>query len=125
MWDWRSGDLLKELEGHTDGISSMTLLGLGKLATNSYDDTLRIWNLNNGAEEERLDGISLAALASGESFQLMFSDASSILHWDLGVGGLTGACHWTLEIREFDDFGRGRSSCLGIGRPLGSSLESE
>ena len=41
---------LKTIHGHTDKIVCVTELGMGKIATGSYDNTIKIWNLNGYQE---------------------------------------------------------------------------
>ena len=42
---------LKTIHGHNDKIVCVTELSMGKIATGSYDNTIKIWNLNSICEE--------------------------------------------------------------------------
>ena len=51
VWDWRSGQELISLEGHTGGTDRIVFSPDGKrLATGSYDRTARVWDLQTGKE---------------------------------------------------------------------------
>lgn len=49
-------DSVIKLEGHTNWVSNVLSLGLNKLVSASYDNTLKIWNLLTGKEEKTLMG---------------------------------------------------------------------
>ncbi len=47
MWDFRSGDVIKEFNGHKDIVLSLALHKKNNLlASGGYDDLLIVWNLN-------------------------------------------------------------------------------
>ena len=59
VWDLTSGQCLKTLEGHTDGISSVSVTPDGKQAISaSKDKTLRVWDLTSGRCVNTLEGHS-------------------------------------------------------------------
>lgn len=41
------GQIVDEMKGHNDNISSLIQLGDDKIASSSYDKTIRIWNVND------------------------------------------------------------------------------
>ena len=46
-----------KLEGHSDGVTSMCFSVDGiQLASGSWDDTIRVWNVKTGVEEMKLEG---------------------------------------------------------------------
>ncbi len=49
MWNWRAGECLKVLEGHTDGVVSLNYNGY-LLASGSADSTIQIWNFRTGGK---------------------------------------------------------------------------
>ena len=58
------------LEGHTDKVRSLVVLAGGRLASASWDKSVRVWNMATGACEATLSGHtdkvwSLAALPDG------------------------------------------------------------
>jgi WD40 repeat protein len=49
VWDARTGAAVRELAGHRDGVFGMEFSPDGsRLATASYDRTVRVWNLATG-----------------------------------------------------------------------------
>ena len=60
------------LEGHTEKIVSLIELSSGELASGSYDNTIRIWNLNNYKEEKIIN-------ESGKVFCLLEFEKNKIL----------------------------------------------
>ena len=46
-----SGKCIKTLSGHQSEINDMIMLSNGKIATCSYDMTIRIWNISNSTCE--------------------------------------------------------------------------
>ena len=49
IWDLSSGNLKNKLQGHTDVVSSLVLLGNGNLASASWDKTVKIWSMKDGS----------------------------------------------------------------------------
>ena len=47
MWNWRAGECLRVLEGHSDGVVSLNYNGY-LLATGSADSTINVWNFRSG-----------------------------------------------------------------------------
>lgn len=47
VWDMATGERLRKLEGHTGGISGLNIVN-GFLASQSYDKTSKIWNIDTG-----------------------------------------------------------------------------
>src|SRR5687767_8037485 len=45
LWDTRSGELLATLKGYTGGVTGVGFLADGRLASASYDGTIRPWGL--------------------------------------------------------------------------------
>ena len=51
LWEARSGQLVRTLEGHTDSVTSVAWAPDGQqLASGSGDSTVRLWDSNTGAE---------------------------------------------------------------------------
>jgi NTE family protein len=70
MWDISTGEEIKTLKGHTDGVTSLILLNDGILASASYDKTIKLWDISTGKEIKTLKGhtdgvISLILLNDG------------------------------------------------------------
>ncbi len=87
----------KTLQGHSDGVSALTMLGDGRLASGSYDKSIKLWDVQTGQcvqtlQEQGSDIRALTLLgdgrlASGGSFD------QSIKLWDVK----TGQCVQTLQ----------------------------
>jgi WD40 repeat protein len=59
LWDVASGQELKTLKGHPEGVFSVTFSPDGKtLASGSADNTIKLWNLASGQELKTLTGHS-------------------------------------------------------------------
>ena len=55
LWNPRTGQSMGTLQGHSNGVNSVTFSGNGKiLASGSSDATVRLWNVNNADEVGRL-----------------------------------------------------------------------
>ena len=49
IWDIKTGDCFKTIEGHTDYINSVQITRDGKkIVSGSHDKTLRVWDINTG-----------------------------------------------------------------------------
>jgi len=46
----------KKLEGHTKGVTRLTLIPDNQLVSCSLDNTIRVWDLNRGIEINKLEG---------------------------------------------------------------------
>jgi len=50
------GQVIKTLIGHTDYVLSLTVFQDGRVASGSKDNTIRIWNIENGQTTNVLTG---------------------------------------------------------------------
>ena len=93
IWNWRTGALLRTLEGHTEGIVSLTYNDR-VLASGSADSSIRIWNCQTGecfplnGHRDWVNALQLwTAPSHGSSNPSMFlysaSDDFTIRLWDL------------------------------------------
>ncbi len=74
------------LEGHSGRVTALCALPDGRLASGSYDDTIRLWDVKTGAETARLEGhwgsvISLCVLPDGRLAASGSADARSARFW--------------------------------------------
>ena len=57
IWDLKTFQEIKTLEGHFDQISSIVLLSNNKyIISASYDRTIRLWDITSGKELQRFEG---------------------------------------------------------------------
>ncbi|MDE0506121.1 MAG: T9SS type A sorting domain-containing protein, partial [Candidatus Poribacteria bacterium] len=87
IWDARTGDHLHSLEGHTDGVSSVSFHpGVPILASGSYDNTIRIWDARTGKNIHTLEGhmnaVTSLAFSSDGNTLVSGSWDSTILLWE-------------------------------------------
>jgi WD40 repeat protein len=89
------GAEIARLDGHLEGISALCLLADGRLASGSYDETIRLWDVAIGAETARLEAdtwvralcvLQDGRLASG-------SNDDTIRLWDVARGTETARLH--------------------------------
>jgi WD40 repeat protein len=82
LWDMKSGAETVLLQGHTNGVNALALLPDGCLASGSYDNTIRLWDVDRAKEIACLEVdagvLSLAALPDGN---LVAGDDICRLHW--------------------------------------------
>ncbi len=91
LWDAASGDTLRTLAGHEDGVMSIAFSPDGKhLASASRDQTIRIWEYATGKETSTLRGhtnrVANLAYSPGDPLLASASDDGSVRVWD-PVGG--------------------------------------
>ena len=85
------GALLRTLEGHSDDVHCVAVTGDGKRAVSaSYDNTLRVWDLDTGRALRTLEGHSfcvegVAVTADGKRAVSASSD-KTLKVWDLETG---------------------------------------
>lgn len=104
LWDPKTGELLKTLDGHTQGINQLAFSVDGKiLASASEDLTVRLWDGESGAFREALDGHSDGVLSVAVSSDCQFV-ASGTLDGKIAL--------WRIDTREnihsIDDAHEGR-----------------
>ncbi len=80
------------LEGHTNMVSALCVLPDGRLASGSYDHTIRLWDATSGTETARLEGhtdqvTALCVLPDGRLAS--GSDDHTIRLWDTTSGAET------------------------------------
>ena len=84
-FDTKELSCVKTFEGHTEKIVSLIELSSGELASGSYDNTIRIWNINNGNTEKIIneDGRVFALLEFEKNKLLSGTSNNTINLWDL------------------------------------------
>ena len=76
---------IKSFEAHKDKIACLIELNSGKIATGSYDSTIKIWNLEPIKEEKAINeiGIILCILEFEDNILLSGTSQSTIQQWDI------------------------------------------
>ena len=91
LWNMRSGETLRVLEGHTGSVASLTAIEIDAkpaLASGSWDNTIRLWNPQSGETFRVLEGhtghvTSLAAIEiDGNAALASGSDDNTIRLWN-------------------------------------------
>ena len=91
LWDASTGELLKNVFGHTDAVRSIVYSPDGStLATGSYDSAVRLWNASTGTHIKNLLGhtdrvLSVAYSPDGETLASGSVD-SAVRLWDASTG---------------------------------------
>lgn len=78
---------MNTLNGHQQGVRSLSLSSRGRLISGGEDKTIRIWNLETGKCEEILDGhddFVRVVLGIGEDRIVSGSRDNSLRIWDIG-----------------------------------------
>ena len=47
IWDTDTGKVIRTLEGHTKEVFCLAVLLSGRLASSSWDGTIKIWDIDN------------------------------------------------------------------------------
>ena len=90
IWSLESGQLVRQLDGHTDRVYSVCVTPDGKhVVSGSYDKTVRIWSVESGefvrfgtsadlnSSQNRVGNVSVDA--HGKSVLLRYGEASSAI----------------------------------------------
>ncbi|WP_422924552.1 sigma-70 family RNA polymerase sigma factor [Singulisphaera sp. PoT] len=103
LWDLEAGKERAVLRGHSEGISSLSCTADGsRLASGSYDQTVRLWNVASGEprkvfqSEQPVHGVALSpdgsklAAASGQRYSSdddkTTAEPGYVQVWDVAVG---------------------------------------
>ena len=89
VWDLETGECLRTFEGHSDEVTSVSVMALGRLAVSGgLDRTLRVWNLQAGGRFHRQEphGSGVEGLSVTPDSRRVVSiewDSPAIV-WDIG-----------------------------------------
>ena len=82
---------IKTLKGHTEKIVSLLELSSGLLATGSYDNTIRIWNINNDKEDiiiKENENSRIFCLLEFEQNKILCGTSNNVINlWDINSLG--------------------------------------
>lgn len=89
----------RTLLGHAEEVTSVAITPDGRRAVSaSYDQTLKVWNLENGLEEKNLQGhtgpVSSVAITPDGRHAISASGDKTLRMWDLGSGREEKTLHW-------------------------------
>ncbi|KAI9281818.1 quinon protein alcohol dehydrogenase-like superfamily [Sporodiniella umbellata] len=86
IWDMETGNCIRTLFGHVEGVWSLAYDTL-RIVSCSHDSTIRIWDLANGRCMHALEGHRgpVTAVASSDTKIISASDDGDIRVWNYGV----------------------------------------
>jgi WD40 repeat protein len=91
LWDLKTGQVLRTLDGHLDAVRSLSLSQNGQtLASGSGDHTIKIWDMSTGALLQTLEGhtapVWSVALSQDGQTLISGSEDNTVIIWDLKTG---------------------------------------
>lgn len=92
LWDLRTGNLMRELNGHSDRVESLCMVSEGVLASGSEDDKVILWDLRTGDVIRTLTGHSGCVTSLCMVSEGVLASASrdrTVRLWDLRTGAPT------------------------------------
>jgi hypothetical protein len=121
VWDASSGACLQTLEGHSSDVSSVAFShDASKLASASYDKTVKVWDAISGECLQTLEGhndaVNLVAFSHNLAWLASTSLDQVVKIWDVK----SGACFQTLNVGmrvdriSFDKFGSFLETNIGV-----------
>jgi F-box/WD-40 domain protein MET30 len=86
VWDMTTGNCIRTLFGHVEGVWSLAYDTL-RIISGSHDKTIRVWDLGSGRCMHALEGHSgpVTAVALSDTKIISTSDDGDIRIWDYGV----------------------------------------
>lgn len=86
LWDMTTGNCIRTLFGHVEGVWSLAYDTL-RIVSGSHDKTVRVWDLGSGKCMHALEGHNgpVTAVALGDTKIISTSDDGDIRIWDYGV----------------------------------------
>ena len=88
LWDLTTGECLRTLEGHTDGVYAVAFHGEDRAASGSRDGTIGLWDLSTGRAIRALAGHTYHVHSvswSGDGRRLL-SSSMDLRLWDVETG---------------------------------------
>jgi WD40 repeat protein/DNA-binding SARP family transcriptional activator len=89
-WDLETGQLIRGLEGHTDGTWGVAFVDDRTALSGSDDGTMILWDLDSGAALQRYlghaDGIKRIAVSPDKRLALSASRDGTMILWDIQSG---------------------------------------
>ncbi|KAG6905432.1 hypothetical protein DXG01_002778 [Tephrocybe rancida] len=122
IWDALTGDLLKELKGHTDSVKSVAFSPDGKqVVSGSEDRSVRIWDALTGGLSKELKGHTgwvKSAAFSPDGKQVVSGSKDRLVHiWDAFTG------HLVKELKGHTDFVRSVAFSPGGTQVVSGSMD--
>ena len=83
MWNASTGELLRELKGHGDDVTSVAFSADGRVVTGSSDRTLRLWDMPGDSQPLRHDAAVMAAAFDATGSRIITASADKTARiWD-------------------------------------------
>ncbi len=117
IWDWKSGECLRELEGHTGDVNAVAITPDSKrIVSGSDDKSVRVWDAKTGGELAKLEGhtslvrtlVTLADNSHALSAQDTREADGNFKLWDLN----SASCLKTIQYGKY----AGRAFCCAVNR---------
>ncbi len=92
LWDTRTGERVRTLEGHSHTVGCVAFSPNGDVLASGggwYDDTVRLWNTRTGEEDRILEGHTRGVNSiafSPDGGRLASANSTSIRLWDIRTG---------------------------------------
>lgn len=97
VWDLETGQCLRTLEGHTDGVRCLSVTADGRqVVSGSSDETLRVWDVETGqclrALAGHRDGVRVVGLTldGRRAVSASYADQPTLRVWNLETGQCLG-----------------------------------
>ncbi|CAO3590500.1 unnamed protein product [Absidia cylindrospora] len=86
QWDLNSGECVRTLFGHVEGVWGLAYDTL-RVVSGSHDKTIRVWDMDSGRCMHALEGHNgpVTAIALGDTKIISASDDGDVRIWDYGV----------------------------------------
>ena len=109
IWDARDGALLKDLDAHSELVSSISFSPDGyKFVSSSEDNTIKIWDLNNVSLQKTLNGHTgnvYSAYYDKSGKEIISASADSTIKiWDVQTGEILHSIKETVGFVNYANF---------------------
>jgi WD40 repeat protein/serine/threonine protein kinase len=90
IYEIATGTIVERLYGHSAAVNSVVYNADGQLLSGSYDQTVRLWDVENSAVVQRFSGVhstAAEAVFSSDNTRIFSVDANGLMaFWDVATG---------------------------------------